>query len=384
MEQLSKSQRNLNKTKQYQKLKKEKLISNRTKHYKRIRELNSYFSKKNYEQEVHRRRFIKSLYKTYKYNREPAVVKIDKSFGIEENQDIDRYLDKAAEFVDFDSRSLFIDIKDCERIWPSAIVLLVSLKKWVELCYETKFNNPAIYSGDSNCKEVNDYLSHCGFYDFVHRDGSHDEKCFPDNQIVKIQRELELGSVEKRHYELFQFVDSHADFDEDQRELFKDWILTEILNNVSEHGISTKDRGWWLIAQYHPTHKIISLCIADNGIGIRYSLMTGPQRDQIYIESKRENDGKFIALATKEKISGAIEASVSQKRFMSSRFERGSTRGHGLARIREACEECEIRWSILSHCGYVFFDKDGRMEKIGAKSKRVFAGTMYQLNIKAK
>jgi len=57
--------------------------------------------------------------------------------------------------------------------------------------------------------------------------------------------------------------------------MFDSIILTEVFSNVTEHGVSKFDAGWWILAQYHSTHKYIQYSIADNGIGIRNSLMSG-------------------------------------------------------------------------------------------------------------
>ena len=69
----------------------------------------------------------------------------------------------------------------------------------------------------------------------------------------------------------------------DQIEEFINYVLIEIFNSVTEHGMpqKNKDEGWWMIAQHHQRHQFISLCIADNGIGIANSLYTGPQKAEI-------------------------------------------------------------------------------------------------------
>ncbi len=91
---------------------------------------------------------------------------------------------------------------------------------------------------------------------------------------------MDKRNIEIREEEILSLVERHSSLDAEQLEWFYSVILTEIFNNVTEHGISHKDNGWWLLAQYHKRHKIISLCIADNGIGVRNSLLTGPQKKE--------------------------------------------------------------------------------------------------------
>ena len=71
--------------------------------------------------------------------------------------------------------------------------------------------------------------------------------------------------------------------------------------------VSNKDKGWWLLVQYHKNHGFISMCVADNGIGIRNSLLTGPQKNDILssIGEFKGNDGLYIKHAMKENVSGA-------------------------------------------------------------------------------
>ena len=99
----------------------------------------------------------------------------------------------------------------------------------------------------------------------------------------------------------------------DQIEEFINYVLIEIFNSVTEHGMpqKNKDEGWWMIAQHHQRHQFISLCIADNGIGIANSLYTGPQKAEIIKRiggNSPASSGKAIELAIEKNISGAISA----------------------------------------------------------------------------
>ncbi len=282
-----------------------------------------------------REKLRKSLYRKRKFPDPPLIVKFDKEFGLEEEKGVDYFLKQAASFIDFRAKLLELDITNCHRIWPSGIVLLCSLKQWVELRASRK-NPPTIRSTPSNNAKLNSYLGHCGFYDYVGR--THDEVAnyYSNKDIVKITRERRKETLELRESQILVLLEQFSGLDEQELEWFNSVILTEVFNNVTEHGISQYDKGWWLLAQRHNTHGIISLCIVDNGIGIRHSLMTGPQRNEIEkrISNSPENDGDFIKLAIEENVSGAIEAPLRSGRLMKS-YEKGARRGHGLKRIKK-------------------------------------------------
>jgi hypothetical protein len=167
--------------------------------------------------------------------------------------------------------------------------------------------------------------------------------------------------------------------------MFDSIILTEVFSNVTEHGISKHDAGWWILAQYHETHKFISISIADNGIGIRNSLMTGPQHNEIgkVIRNSPDNDGEFICHALTENVSGALGASL-KTGVLFKRYDRGERRGHGLKRISSCCSKLNIPFAILSHYGYTFINGGGEIISAGAKPARVFAGTMHHFLIRTK
>jgi hypothetical protein len=211
---------------------------------------------------------------------------------------------------------------------------------------------------------------------------------FSESEIVKIERETSPldADVEKKEDQLCNLLRRYSGYGEAEIQLFDSVILTEVFNNVREHGIVHKDNGWWLLAQYHKTHKIISLCIADNGIGVRYSLMTGPQRFEIMegYPDDYKNDGELIRIAMNQNISGAITASLRTKHFMREKYERGARRGHGLGRIRDACKKLKVPFALISHKGYIFLDANGGIVDCGTRSSKVFAGTLYHFTIPAK
>ncbi len=280
--------------------------ANINRHVKRKK--NSYRQK--HKDYFYRADFLHSFYQRI-YNRPPLTVAIPGDFGIEEDSIIDNFLDKASEIIDFRSNHLTIDLKDCTRMWPSAVTMLCSLMHWVELSTTRSQRRPLISSTTAKSDQVNSYLRYCGFYDYVNRpsdDVKHDY--YSDTEIVKIHKETKTSNIETSEIDIINLLTNFSLFNAEQIELFDCKVLTEAFNNVTEHGVSLRDKGWWLLAQYHKTHHAISLCIADNGIGIRNSLMTGPQANDIgkKLENIHENDGKFIKMAMEERVSGAMYA----------------------------------------------------------------------------
>ncbi len=362
--------------------KKEQRAAARKKYLKRKRRVSKHPPDPLSPYMVLRNNVRKKLYKQVKYKEPAQSVNINDDFGIEKN--VDSFLTVAETFMSFKSKSLFFNLYDCNKIWPTGITLLCSLAQWVEL---TSYPNkrPTIGSSYSNNEKVNSYLNHCGFYDYVNRQKELVPDYYPESEIVKIKRELDPSSLEPREMQIVELLKKHSSFNEDQIEEFDDVVLTEIFNNVSEHGINNRDRGWWTLSQSHKTAKIISVCIADNGIGIKNNLITGPQREGIIknLAEDKENDGEFIRLAIEENVSGAFKASVKSGRIFTT-YERGSRRGHGLKRITKTCKKLGISIVILSQKGYAVIDKNGQIIKVGTKPNRIFAGTLYHLQIPAK
>ncbi len=358
--------------------------SKREKHKKYLRSIKNRGLTKFFSYKENRNQFRNRFYnKRYKGPKES--ISIDGEFGLEEEKNVDYFLNKASEFIDFESKELIFDLKQCSYMWPSAITLLCSLAEWVELSW--KGRKPIIRSYQPNSEKVSSYLNESGFYEYVERSKDKDiRNYYNSSDIVKIRRELDSSEQEQREDEIIGLLRSCSDFSERDLELFNDVILTEIFNNVVEHGISHRDKGYFLIAQKHSTHKFISICIADNGIGIRNTLMTGPQKESIskQLDDVSKNDGLFIKLAVEKEVSGSLNAAVPQESLLRTRFSSGANRGNGLKRILERCIELHINLTILSQFGYIMIDDTGKIIKNGALNKRIFAGTLFHLLIKGK
>lgn len=332
-----------------------------------------------------REHFRRQLYRG-SYTKPPAIVEISGDFGIEDSGGIDYFLDRANAIIDFKNTQLTLKLTNCTRVWPSAITLLCSLMQWVELSTRMS-KRPLLGSTASSSDKVNSYLDYSGFYNYVKRPPDNAKQdYYSDKEIVKIQRETLSSNIEPREDKIVGLLEQFSALTSEQIELFNCKVLTETFNNVTEHGVSYHDRGWWVLAQYHKTHGIISLCIADNGIGIRNTLMTGPQAADISkkIDNTHLNDGQFIKMAIEEIVSGALEAPLKSAGIFTKKYESGAHRGNGLKRISDTCKNLSMPFAILSHHGYAFLDKNGNIVKNGSMPNRVFAGTFCHFLIPAR
>jgi anti-sigma regulatory factor (Ser/Thr protein kinase) len=260
------------------------------------------------------------------------------------------------------------------------------LKHWVEMKAKPG-QTPLLRSTISEHDHVNGYLDDCGFYDYVGRSKDHSKTQFNQGEMVKIEKENDKSRIKSRRDQLRTLITKFSSLTSNELERFVDHVLVEVTNNVSEHGKGAHNTlGWWIIAQYHRTHGYISICIADNGIGFRNSLLSGSQYKYIRekFSSIIDDEGKAIKLAFEESVSGALFAPVKEKKILGDRYERGSRRGNGIKIIREACKDIGIPLAVLSHHGYLFIDAMGAYEKFGHYDKRIFAGTLYHFLIPAK
>lgn len=334
-----------------------------------------------YPQVPYRNALVKRIYQKRAYKGPPLEVEITDEFGIEEKTGFSKFIDYAEELVNFNSKRLHIDFKNCTRVWPSAITLLCSLGQWVEMTARRN-RLPSIGSSESDSDKVNSYLNHCGFYDYISREKNISSHYYKEDQIVKIRRERNQENIEIRENEIVALLDKYSRLDSDGLEEFNDVVLTEIFNNVEEHGMPNRDRGWWLLCQFHPKHKLISLCVADNGIGIQNSLLSGPQAGEIRkkVKNRPKKDGELIYIACEENTSGALLAPMKHGTIIK-KYSKGSRRGNGLSRILQTCSKLSIPISILSHKGYLLINKEGMVDTYDSRQNRVFAGTMYHLTI---
>ncbi len=334
-----------------------------------------------------KRKFQKEFYKPIKYKHPKKNITIYNHFGLE--HDFDSFLNISATFIESQSKKLSFDLGECERMWPSSIVLLCSLIQWVKMTAKPNLE-PDISSSKPKSKDVASYLAHCGFYDYVgRRKDITDETVYRNEEIVKIERETDSSVIEKKEEEIITILKKYSALNDEQIEEFNCTVLTEAFNNVSEHGVRSnyyKD-GWWTLTQVHQNTGIISLCIADNGIGIKNSLKTGPQKEALAKVIGNDSDGDYLKHSLKENISGALTASTKDQTSSYLRkksFSRGSRRGNGLNRIKEACKNCNVQFTLISQKGFLRIKPSGNIDQNGTKSKKVFAGTLYHFTIPVK
>lgn len=347
-------------------------------------------SRKKLENE--RKKLRRDIYRNTYQGKSEAVL-ITEPLGLEPADGADHFLKFGEELLEFRGHDLTIDLANCDRVWPSGITLLCSLLKWIELT--AVGHGPSVSSTRPSSDRVHQYLKDCGFYGFVKANWP-EEANLPASrfsEVVPIRNEPNSSSIEEREKEIVDLLRMRSSLSEESIDLFDAKILTEVFNNVTEHGIAKDgDQGWWVLAQHHPRTRVISLCIADNGIGIKNTLITGPQKEEIFLKTGKENDkdGDFIQLALEKTVSGALDAPRQLRRLkaakmtrgmVSPRYERGAHRGNGLRRIRDTCRDLRISFSITSHRGHVEVKETGEFGRIESRNGRLFGGTLYHFLI---
>lgn len=327
--------------------------------------------------------FKKKYYRKRKFDLKPVQIDLPENFGIEEDSAVKKYFEISQRFVDTKSSKITFNMKEAKRIWPSAITLLCSMAQWVDLVSSKPKHVPMIYSVMPDEADVSSYLKHCGFDKYVNIVPRECQVCHDPLTTVQIMRETDNSNAEKREDQITELLKRYTNFSSEDLEWIDSAIL-EIFLNVTEHGKQqSHDTGWWVLCQYHDRHKLVSICIADNGIGIRHSLMTGPQAHEVSrkIVNKPEYEGEFIKLAVTENVSGAVNASLKKSKFMLQGYASGSRRGNGLKRIINVCRRIGITLTILSNSGYCKIPGNGDPIVSEGFKHRVFAGTMYHLSI---
>ena len=144
------------------------------------------------------------------------------------------------------------------------------------------------------------------------------------------------------------------------------------------------------MAQVHKKHRFISLCLADNGIGIANSLKTGPQfeslRKKFNLDRLQPEEEEKILLKTslEKDISGAYDAKSQIYGYFFKNIDRGQVRGMGFSRILNAAKKLKIRFFILSNKALLEYDPDGKLIREEGFNEKIFVGTMFNLIIPIK
>lgn len=373
--------------KQIRSRKRDLRIANSIRHYCRQVDIEFRTSKGFEKHEDIRKHFVKRFYKKRPFNEERRTIEISGAFGLEEESGVDYFLEKSKELLESKSSLLTIDFAKATRIWPSAVTLLCAMSNWVVMVARKDTFHSKIQSNPSYSDNVNSYLAQSGLYDYVGI-REWESACCAQEEVVKIRKEKKKSNVEEREDEIVRLLEKHTNYSQEDIVRFNSIILTEVFINVTEHGVpvNVDNAGWWILAQYHPTHKFISLCVCDNGIGVKNSLLTGPQKkvvkQQMY---SRDNDGEFIKKSCESNVSGAYSAPIKTRQgiFHRKRYLPGSRRGHGLASITALCKKLGIRFSLVSGNGCYMIGPDGQEQRCEGTDGRYFAGTLYHLLIPA-
>ena len=154
-----------------------------------------------------RKFFLNDFYKKVKYKGSPKIVDVRGNVGLELDRNIERYFQLAASFIDSHAKKIEFKFKECERIWPSGIALFCSFKQWVEITSKEK-QQPMLLSSDADDDQVNSYLAHCGFYDYVNRVHTPASTDFSPKEIVKIHRESDSKKCLKEKMKYWNYCKS--------------------------------------------------------------------------------------------------------------------------------------------------------------------------------
>lgn len=324
---------------------------------------------------------LKKFYKPREYTHSFIQEFVSGQIGLEHN--VQDFVDFSSKIIDSNCTRVYLDFRNATRIWPSSVTMLVSLIEWVNL---TSSNSVRIGSSDSNTADVNAYLGHCGFYEYVKRDFTPQTGFYPPNEVVKIKQEPSVKNTRIRQQAILNLIKLHSTLSSDDIERVDCKILSEIFVNVTEHGVTANVSGWFVLAQYHKTNGIISICIADNGIGIKNSLMTGFQADNVAKIVKSQNDADYIETALTQYISGALDSSEISPKLLGLQHAvpQGKKRGKGLKYVVDTCKQLKLKLNICSHYGVIALDENGSTHYKHTLNKRCFAGTLYHIIIPAR
>ena len=349
-----------------------------TKQFRAYKRLHDQYREKLVLWDAQRKAFYLEFYKPIEHIEASKKITVDQPIGAE--KDIKYLAEIGYALINGSYQETHIDISKCTRVWPSGVMAFCSFRHWSDLTAPEAGRAPRVSSSDSDYEDVSAYLDFCGFHNYVKRRTSGKNHDYVDQNVVKIQREPSGKSFWNRFDEIAALLEKNTDYDSDELEDFKSHILTEILINVTEHGINYRDMGWYTLVQVHPASGIISLNIADNGIGIANSLKTGPQKTDL----NSDQDHLYILEAFKFDVSGAFSASTEKKGIFKKQYARGNRRGNGLMHIKEACQRLGVRLSLMSAKGYVQYDEMGQCVAKQSYEGLIFAGTLYNLTIPIK
>lgn len=344
-----------------------------------------------------RHKFILNYYGKIEFNGKAKTVKVEKDLGIEKDREY--FFKISQEILSGYPSEVIVDLNECPRIWPSGIMLLCSQSHWIKL---KSLKNAGIVANSKLGTETSKYINYCGLKKyFENTEDPASINAFNSDLTVKLMRETSKYRYDDRINEIHDLVSKYSFLDSKKLKRFKDVILNELFINISEHGVNYRDvgyeddddLGWYVIAQAHISNKFISICVADNGIGIKNSLLTGPLSTHIKkLVSAGINintsDGDFMNTALEANISGAFDTNEAQTTMKDliwyskkiKRFKKGRNRGMGFTRIKNSCPKIGIEVNILSKKGFLSIDSSGKVFHSSFKSD-IFQGTLFNIII---
>jgi hypothetical protein len=343
-----------------------------------------------------RKKYVQLFYSKVQFLDKEKEVKIVGDFGIE--KDLVNFFKVTQEITKGFPKKLMIDLRQCSRIWPSGVMFLASYHHWFQIKGEAR-SDVVLHLPQSGA--VTEYVEFSGLKEYVvskenNSQISNNVIKFDPHLNIKLKRETDKDSYQKVFEQISDILSRESVLDSEQLEEFNDQVLNEILINLSEHGVNyrflgfnSEDLGWYIACQVHPTNGFISLCMADNGIGITSSILTGPQQEILKknLRLSRLNSieiEKMIMLKALEKdISGAYDASQYEAKYgLFKKVNKGKTRGRGFSRIIDVCRGMNIDLSVASNKGFLSY-KNGNATSDGFNDK-IYVGTLYNLKIPIK
>jgi predicted secreted protein len=328
----------------------------------------------------------RSAVSRFDYLGPPSHVQLEGNIGTEE--DALAYCSTMERTIDVNARSLDIRMTDVTYAWPSFVMGLCAFAVWTEAvsraahCARMK-----VSSTFSRDPIVSDFLIESGFGSFVGIKNNQKSRSHKKHKFsVRIRHEKDRSSERERRTEVYELIDMFANLSERAKEVLRDRVITEIFHNVTEHGTQVVDAGYWVLAQYHPSHGLISVSVADNGIGFRGTLATGVYGKQLVdrVPDTPLNDDRYIALAVDENMTGSLRAKgeAYAGRGTALQFLKGARRGQGMGVIVNESVGLGITVTIISHYG--LFRRTPTGETLSRSFRqRAFPGTLYHLTIPA-
>ena len=251
-----------------------------------------------------------------------------------------------------------LGMKKLRFAYPEAIVYLAAIVN-----HMLSRSNALIREEKPEWVVADEYLKECGLRSFfyVRRNEARavDPKFFDDCIPISRDHQDKVSIAAK----LANLIATRLHMDLDTKTLLSE-ALGEIMGNALEH---SEVAHWYRIGQIHPTRRHITVAIADNGVGVPYTLRNGYLRNTF----------------RKVKDASILEASFSP---LVTRHppRKGEAHGGGLDTVWAFAKETKSKLGILSGSGIFQVDfniGDGDEAKKYTKLPSELPGTLLVLRI---